>query len=82
VLCAVVVDPDRREDDMDTIAAVLFGALVLYIAAGLVIALAFVATGVTRVQPAPVTLGARILLVPGATALWPVVLRRWIKSAS
>jgi len=26
-----------------------------------------------------VTLGARILLLPGALALWPVVLSRWRK---
>ena len=36
--------------------------------------------GVTAVQTAPVTLGARILLLPGATALWPLVLSRWLKS--
>ena len=62
---------------MDTIAVVLFGVLVLYLAVGLMIAIAFVVAGVTRVQPAPVTLGARILLLPGALALWPIVLNRW-----
>ena len=43
-------------------------------------ALAFVTFGVTRVLPAPVgvTLGARILLIPGAAALWPYVLCRWV----
>ena len=65
---------------MDTIAAMLFGALVVYMAVGLVIAIAFVVSGVRRVQPAPVTIGARILLVPAAAALWPVVLARWRKS--
>ena len=65
---------------MDTIAVVLFGALVLYLAVGLMIAIAFVVAGVTRVQPAPVTLGARILLLPGALALWPIVLSRWRKA--
>ena len=64
---------------MDTIAVVLFCALVLYLAVGLMIAIAFVVAGVTRVQPAPVTLGARILLLPGALALWPIVLSRWRK---
>jgi hypothetical protein len=67
---------------MDTMAAVLFDALVVYVAVGLMIALAFVVVGVTRVQPAPVTLGARVLLLPGAAALWPIVLTRWIKSTS
>ena len=65
---------------MDTIATVLFGALVLYLAAGLVIAIAFAVSGVTQVQSAPVTIGARLLLVPGVLALWPIVLARWRKA--
>ena len=57
-------------------------AVELYAAAGLVISVAFLAFGVTRVlaRPAPVTLGARVLLFPGAFALWPYVLVRWLKS--
>ena len=40
----------------------------LYAAVGLITALAFVSVGVTRVLPhaIPVTIGARILLLPGA----------------
>jgi hypothetical protein len=51
----------------------------LYALAGLLVALAFVTRGVTRVlpHPAPVTVGARILLIPAAAALWPYVLYRW-----
>jgi hypothetical protein len=54
-------------------------AIGLYALAGLFTALAFVTTGVTRVlpHPAPVTIGARILLIPAAAALWPYVLYRW-----
>jgi hypothetical protein len=54
----------------------------LYAAVGLLTALAFVSVGVTRVlpQPVPVTIGARILLLPGAAAFWPYVLLRWRKS--
>ena len=54
-------------------------AIGLYALAGLLTALAFVTTGVTRVlpHPAPVTVGARILLIPVAAALWPYVLYRW-----
>jgi len=57
-------------------------AVVLYAAAGAVIAAAFLVFGVRRVLPthAPVTLGARILLFPGAVALWPYVLVRWLES--
>ena len=45
------------------------------------IALAFVTVGVTRVQPASISVGARILILPGAAALWPYVLLRWMKAA-
>jgi hypothetical protein len=57
-------------------------ALAVYAAAGAVIAAAFLVFGVSRVlpAPAPVTLGARVLLFPGALALWPYVLVRWLKS--
>jgi hypothetical protein len=57
-------------------------AVALYTAAGAVIAAAFLMFGVTRVLPAPaqVTPGARIVLFPGALALWPYVLVRWLKS--
>ena len=61
--------------------AILFG-LALYAGAGAVTALAFAAFGVTRVQPMPVTLGARILFLPGAFALWPYVLLRWCTARS
>jgi hypothetical protein len=58
-------------------------ALALYAAAGVAVAAAFVAFGVGRVlpEPAPVTVGARVLIFPGATALWPYVLMRWLKSS-
>jgi hypothetical protein len=59
---------------------ILSAGLVLYVAVGLMVGLAFVVYGVTRVQSATVTVGARILLLPGATALWPFVLRRWLSS--
>ena len=58
-------------------------ALALYAATGIAIATAFLVFGVTRVlaKPVPVTLGARIMLLPGAAALWPYVLIRWLKSS-
>jgi hypothetical protein len=62
--------------------ALLLGGLALYGAVGLATALAFVTFGVVRVLPAPlpVSLGARILIVPGAAALWPYVLLRWMRA--
>jgi hypothetical protein len=58
-------------------------AIALYAAAGIAIAAAFLAFGVTRVlpEPVPVTLGTRIVLFPGAVALWPYVLIRWLRSS-
>ena len=67
---------------MNAVAAILLGLLALYVVAGLVVGLAFVLCGVTRVQPAPVTIGARILLLPAAISLWPIVLSRWLKLRS
>jgi len=62
--------------------AALLTGLVAYGAVGLLAALAFVSFGVTLVlpHPAPVSIGARILLIPGAAALWPYVLYRWAKA--
>jgi hypothetical protein len=65
---------------MDAIATTIAIAAGLYVAAGLVTSVAFVIAGVTKVQSAPVTIGARILLLPGAAALWPLVISRWLKS--
>ena len=61
---------------------VLIG-LALYAAAGVAVAAAFIVFGVTRVlpEPVPATTGARILLFPGAAALWPYVLVRWLRSS-
>jgi hypothetical protein len=57
----------------------LYG-LALYVGIGVVTAIAFVTFGVTAVAHASMTLGARILLLPGATALWPYVASRWLKA--
>jgi hypothetical protein len=64
---------------MHPVVAFLLNALALYAAIGAVVALAFAAFGVTRVQPAAVSLGARLLILPGALALWPYVLVRWTR---
>jgi len=63
---------------MSAPATIIIYGLALYAACGIVLALAFVVAGISRVQPAPVSLGARILILPGAVALWPYVLMRWL----
>ncbi len=65
---------------MGAVATMLIMLLGGYVVAGVMTALVFIMFGVTRVQPQPVTLGARILILPGAIALWPVVLTRWIRT--
>ena len=62
------------------ISMVLGYLLAAYVAIGIAVALAFVTVGVVQVQPMPVTVGARILLLPGAFVLWPLVAARWHKS--
>jgi hypothetical protein len=58
-------------------------AIAFYAAAGVAVATAFLAFGVTRVlpQPVPVSLGARIVLCAGAVVLWPYLLIRWLRSS-
>jgi len=67
---------------MTSIATIVLILLALYVAAGLVTGVAFVLFGVTHAlaHPVTVTLGARILFLPAATLLWPLVLSRWLKS--
>jgi len=59
---------------------VLLYSLYFYVLVGIVTAIAFVSFGVTRVLPYSMTIGARVLVLPGAVALWPYVLVRWLKS--
>jgi hypothetical protein len=56
--------------------------LAFYALVGLITAVAFVGFGVARVlaQPVTLTMGARLVLLPGAAALWPYVLFRWLRS--
>jgi hypothetical protein len=65
-------------------ATALFSVLALYVAAGVAVGFAFVIFGVTQAlpHPTPVTIGARVVLLPGSVLLWPLVLRRWLKSRS
>ena len=62
-----------------TVGWLLLYALALYAASGILVGLAFVASGVTRIldHPASVSPGARMLLFPAAAAFWPLILRRW-----
>jgi hypothetical protein len=66
---------------MSVAGAIVYG-LAAYAAAGAVTALAFVSFGISRVlpHPIPVTAGARLVILPGAFALWPYILIRWLRA--
>ena len=53
-----------------------------YVAAGVVFGAAFVSWGVQRVDPAAkdAPLGFRLLILPGSAAMWPLLLRRWMRA--
>lgn len=67
---------------MDFAAAILL-SVGLYSGMGVIVATAFVVRGVGRVDPAArsASWAFRLLILPGAAALWPLVLRRWIGAA-
>ena len=58
-------------------------ALEIYGVLGLAFALAFAWRGARAIDPGARsgTLGFRVLIVPGALALWPYLALRWIRSA-
>jgi len=62
------------------IAAALLIILGIYLLCGLVFAVPFVVVGVKRIDPHALhgSWGFRLLIFPGAMALWPLLLRRWM----
>lgn len=68
---------------MESLASALVMAVGIYLAIGLVFAIAFVTRGCRRIDPAAAdgTLGFRLLILPGAAAFWPLLLRRWVVGA-
>ena len=62
------------------IAAALLIVLGAYLACGLVFAVPFAFIGVNRIDPhaAQGSRGFRLLIIPGAMAFWPLLLRRWM----
>jgi hypothetical protein len=56
-------------------------AVEVYLAVGVIFALAFVSFGIARVDPSAAgsSVWFRMLVVPGAVALWPLLLSRWVR---
>ena len=65
-------------------AEAIAGALAGYLVLGLAFALAFVTRGVAAIDPAARGMPrlARLLIVPGAAALWPLMLWKWLTQQS
>lgn len=63
------------------IAAWVVGGLAMYGAVGVLFALFFVVAGVNRIDPTAreSTWGFRVMIFPGAVALWPLLLKRSIR---
>jgi hypothetical protein len=51
-----------------------------YVLLGSVFAVAFIVRGVDRIDPGAHGAGwtFRLMILPGAVALWPLLLRRWV----
>jgi len=64
-----------------TVANWIVGALAVYAVIGIVFAIPFVFVGAGRIDPTAGsgTIGFRLLILPGAALLWPVMLVRWIR---
>ncbi len=65
----------------ESIARAFLLAVSGYAAIGAVFAVAFAGFGVGRIDPGAegASFGFRLLILPGATALWPYLLRRWLR---
>jgi hypothetical protein len=71
----------RMDDPVRWRVTMLYGLFLIYVVAGILTAVAFALIGAQRVMPSSFTPGTRILLIPGAFALWPYILFRWLKAA-
>jgi hypothetical protein len=65
-------------------AEVIAGMLAVYLAIGLAFAFAFIARGVAAIDPDArgMPWSARLLIVPGAAILWPLMLWKWFTQKS
>jgi hypothetical protein len=62
--------------------ALLGYGLAFYAVAGIGVGLAFAMAGVDRVLPVySFSYGACLAILPGAAALWPYILFRWLRSS-
>jgi hypothetical protein len=65
-------------------AEVILLLVALYSSAGFLFAIAFITVGVGQIDPAArgTSLVFRLLILPGSMALWPCLLRAWLRARS
>ena len=65
------------------VAELFVDGLAAYGLLGVLFAIAFVSKGIQRLDPVAehAPLGFRLIVIPGAAALWPLLLVRWLRSA-
>ena len=66
----------------ETFAGITGTALLLYICCGIVFSIAFLFKGITKTDEAAhgSGWGFKVIIIPGAIALWPILLKKWIKA--
>ena len=66
---------------MEMLALVVARVVEIYLVLGVVFGVAFAVRGVAALDPyaSGSTRGFRILVVPGAMILWPLLLKRWLR---
>ena len=66
---------------METIIVICLTVTATYLICGLVFAIFFVVKGITVVDEGArgTGIGFRIIILPGATLLWPLLLKKWLK---
>lgn len=66
---------------MEILFSILAWTFLLYLVIGLLFGIAFAVKGYAAVDPeaAESSIWLRLILIPGAIAMWPVVLLRWIR---
>jgi hypothetical protein len=68
------------QDPLVVVVALMIAVVRGYLLVGLVVAVPFVCFGVQRIDPAArvgLHPGFRLILLPGVSLFWPLLLRRW-----
>ena len=67
----------------ETVVQWIVAGITFYLLVGVLFAIPFVTRGVGRIDPdaREGTVGFRLLILPGAAALWPLLLGRWLRAS-